>query len=409
MTDGSYINTLLSQAATPELPSLIKADGTAMTILQVVPAMDSGGVERGTLDMAKAIVEAGGKAIVASRGGQLVTRLNMAGVEHVELPVHSKNPWTMWRNTSRLLKVIRKHGVDLVHVRSRAPGRPAQRAARKAGIPFVTTVHAPYNIQNRFKRYYNSVMTRGDIVISISEFVSDYIRNNYEVDESKIRVVHRGMDTDSFSPHTVSAERVIQLSTKWRLPDGVPLIMLPGRLTRWKGQAILLQALTHLQDLDLCCALVGSDQGRTAYREELEKMIADLGLSERAFIMDNCDDMPSAYMLSDVVVSASTDPEGFGRVVSEGQAMGRPVVASNHGGAKEQLLPNETGFLFENGDAESCARAIRKALSLNAREREILSRKGQERVQQFFTKKLMCAKTLSIYSELINAKTSKAV
>ncbi|KKJ77944.1 glycosyl transferase [Kiloniella litopenaei] len=404
MTDASHLNTLISEAATPELPSLVKSDGTPMTVLQVVPAMDSGGVERGTLDMAKAIIEAGGKAIVASRGGQLVARLKIAGAEHVELPVHSKNPWTMWRNTGRLVRLIKDRGVDLVHARSRAPARPAHRAARKVGVPFVTTVHAPYNINNGLKRYYNSIMTKGDVVISISEFVADYIRKNYQVDESKIRIVHRGMDTDSFSPHAVSAERVIQLSTQWRLPDGVPLIMLPGRLTRWKGQKVLLEALTHLRDIDLCCALVGSDQGRTAYRDELEKMIMDNDLLSRAFIMDDCNDMPSAYMLSDVVVSASTDPEGFGRVVSEGQAMGRPVVASDHGGAKEQLVPNETGFLFENGDAESCARAIRRALSLNAREREILSLKGQERVQKFFTKKLMCAKTVGIYRELISEK-----
>ncbi|WP_419903025.1 glycosyltransferase family 4 protein [Kiloniella sp.] len=404
MTDSTYLNTMISEAATPVLPSLVKADGTPITVLQVVPAMDSGGVERGTLDMAKAIIEAGGKAIVASKGGQLVARLKIAGAEHVELPAHSKNPWTMWRNTGRLAKLIKERGVDIVHARSRAPARPAHRAARKTGVPFVTTVHAPYNIHNRFKRYYNSIMTKGDIVISISEFVSSYIKTNYQVDEGKIRIVHRGMDTDSFSPHTVSAVRVIKLSNSWRLPDGVPLIMLPGRLTRWKGQTVLLEALTHLRDLDLCCALVGSDQGRKGYRDELEKMIVDLDLVGRAFIMDDCDDMPSAYMLSDVVVSASTDPEGFGRVVSEGQAMGRPVVASDHGGAKEQLLPNETGFLFENGDAESCARAIRRALGLNAREREILSLKGQERVQQLFTKKLMCAKTVGVYHELVNAK-----
>jgi len=196
---------------------------------------------------------------------------------------------------------------------------------------------------------------------------------------------------------------MIQLSTRWRLPDGLPLIHMPGRLTRWKGQTVLLEALARLDGLDYRCVMVGSDQGRAGYRRELEALIARHGLGGRVSIMDECSDMPAAYMLSDVVVSASTDPEGFGRTVGEAQAMGRPVVASDHGGAREQIVAERTGFLFPNRDAAALAAGLRKALTLAPEARARLHDEAIARVRSEFTKDLMCARTLGLYREVLRA------
>ncbi len=386
-------------------PGPVTKDGAAgndgPTVLQVVPSLVTGGVERGAVDMAAALTRAGGTAIIASEGGPLEYELQRIGATHIRLPMASKNPIVMSSNIRRLKKTILAHNVDIVHARSRAPAWSAYFAAKATQRHFVTTFHAPYNIGNAFKRHYNAIMTKGERVIAISQFIAEHIDQNYKVDRTRVRVVQRGVDLMHFDPDQVSAERVIKLATDWRLPDGVPLVMLPGRLTRWKGQAILLDALKELRDLDFCCALVGSDQGRTSYRQELERQIMTNDLAGKAFILDNCTDMAAAYMLSDVVVSASTDPEGFGRVVSEGQAMGRPVVASDHGGAREQVIPGTTGFLFENGNPSSLAAALRQALTLNAEERAKLSKIAIDRVQTLFSKDRMCNATLGLYNELM--------
>lgn len=382
------------------LPNLRVDSGRPLCVLQVVPAMETGGVERGTVDIARAVLSAGGRALVASSGGVLARRLCLMGAEHIELPLKFRNPVTIWRNMSRLAEVIRSENVDVVHARSRAPAWSAFRAARACQVPFVTTVHAPYNIQNALKGLYNSVMVRGDRVIAISHFIREYIDRHYGVESARVRVVHRGIDLNAFNPDTVSQERVIQLAKKWRLPDGVPLLMLPGRLTRWKGQRLMLDALKELKTRDYCCVFVGSDQGRSAYRDELVQTIQDYGLGQKVFMMESCDDMPAAYMLSDIVVSPSTDPEGFGRVVSEAQAMGRPVVASDHGGAREQLLPDVTGFLFENNDVTGFSSALNQALSLSQDQRRSLALTGRQRVVDCFSRAQMNRKTLDLYREV---------
>ena len=246
-------------------------------------------------------------------------------------------------------------------------------------------------------------MADGERVIAISEFIAEHVRENYKVDPRKLRVIHRGVDLARFDPDRVSAERMIQLSTRWRLPDGMPLILMPGRLTRWKGQPVLLEALSHLSDLEYRCVLVGADQGRTAYRRELEGLIEQHSLSGRVSLLDECSDMPAAYMVSDVVVSASTDPEGFGRIIGEAQALGRPVVASDHGGACEQILAEQTGFLFPPGDAVALAAGLRKALGLSPEARARLHDQAIARVHQNFSKDQMCAKTLSLYKEVLRA------
>ncbi|GAB4394595.1 MAG: glycosyltransferase family 4 protein [Kiloniellaceae bacterium] len=372
-------------------------------ILQVLPSLVTGGAERGTVEIAAAIVASGGTAIVISEGGPMENDLKRAGALHLKLPVASKNPVVMYRNIARLQRVIESYKVDIVHVRSRAPAWSAKAACQRTGAHFITTFHAPYNFSNAIKKRYNQIMSEGERVIAISEFIAEHVRDNYDVDPARLRVVRRGIDIARFDPDKVSAERMIQLTNRWRLPDGVPLILMPGRLSRWKGQAVLLEALTHLRDIDFRCVLVGSDQGRTGYRRELEALISSHGLDGRASIMDECNDMPAAYMLSDVVVSASTDPEGFGRVVGEAQAMGRPVVASDHGGAREQLISGRTGFLFPSGDPAALAEGLCKALSLTPEERARLHDEAIARVRAEFSKDQMCARTLAIYREVLRA------
>ncbi len=370
-------------------------------VLQVLPSLVAGGVERGAVDVAIALTAAGATAIVASEGGPMEVELQRAGVLHLKLPLASKNPLVMYRNVTRLTRLVESYGVDVIHARSRAPAWSAQAAARRAGCHFVTTFHAPYAFSNPLKKRYNAVMASGERVIAISEYIGRHLLEHYKVEPERLRVIQRGVDLQRFDPDRVSQERVIRLATQWRLPDGVPLVMLPGRLTRWKGQTLLLEAMARLPDKEVCCALIGADQGRHAYRKELEEMIGSLGLSGRAFIFDHCNDMPAAYMLADVVVSASTEPEGFGRVIGEAQAMGRPVVASDHGAVREQVRVDRTAFLFQPGSVDSLSDAIARALALTPMDRKTLAWEAIHHIRQNFSKERMCDSTLEVYAELL--------
>ncbi len=372
-------------------------------VLQVLPALETGGVERGTVDVAAALAAAGGLAVVASSGGPMVRELERAGGLHVTLPVHSKNPFVMRRNVGRLTDLIEAHEVEIVHARSRAPAWSALAAARRTQRPFVATFHGTYGHGNPVKRRYNAVMTRGDVVIAISNFIAEHIRETYGVAIGRVRVIHRGVDLDLFSPRRVSAERMIDLAERWRLTDEDAVVMLPGRLTRWKGQALLLKALARLDRRDIRCALVGSDQGRRRYRRELERLVKRRGLEDVVLFAGDCRDMPAAYMLADVVVSASTEPEAFGRVAAEAQAMGCPVVASDHGAARETVLAGKTGWLYPPGDADALAEAVGQALAMNAEARERLAKKAMAHIAANFSKEKMCAETLSVYDELREA------
>ena len=376
------------------------ADPQAPGILQVLPSLITGGAERGAVDVAIAAKQAGLRSYVASSGGPMVRELVRAGVEHFELPVDSKSLLTIYKNITRIAELADRLDVDILHARSRAPAWSALKAARRTGRSFMTTFHATYNYKGPLKKLYNSVMVRGDRVIAISEFIRDHMMQDYNLDWARIRVIHRGIDLDIFDPKAVSAERVIKLATDWRLPDGIPVIVMSGRLTRWKGQMLLLKALPELQDLEFRCLLVGADQGRTAYREELEEEAKRLGLEGCVHIVGNCNDMAAAYKLADVVVSASTDPEGFGRVAVEGQALGRPVIAPAHGAATEQIEHGKTGWLFTPGDSASVAHALRAALTLDTDAREKLHTAAIENVQSRFSKQDMCRKTVEVYREL---------
>ena len=373
------------------------------TVLQVLPALgSSGGVERGTVEIAEAIVEAGGRAIVASSGGGRVHELVRVRAEHVILPLGSKNPIVMYKNIQRLANLIRTRKVDLIHARSRAPAWSAYYAAKHCDRPFVTTFHGTYNASNFLKRRYNSIMSQGERVIAISAFIASHMRRIYGVPVNRIKIIPRGVDLYRFNSAQISAERVISMAHKWRLEDGVPVIMLPGRLTRWKGHCVFIDAIARLGRRDLHCLIVGGDQGRTEYRRELDSLVEEYDLGEVVRIVDHCDDMPAAYMLSDVVVSASTEPEAFGRVIVEAQALGRPVVATEHGGAMETVVEGGTGWMVPPGEAEPMADILADILGMDEEQRAELASAAIANVRKHFSKQAMCEKTLDVYNEVLH-------
>lgn len=372
-------------------------------VIQVIPELGAGGAEQGCIDIAAELVRSGAKSIVVSNGGNRVHELARAGAIHINMPVHSKNPVVMWNNIHRLKALITKHKADIVHARSRAPAWSAYKACQATKTHFVTTCHAPYNVQSEAKRFYNSSIAKGDRVIAISHYVADYMRHHYKIDPQKIRVIHRGIAIEKFHPTAVTPDRVINLSRGWRIPDEASIVMMPGRLTRWKGQLVLIDAMARLPNKDVFCIIIGDHQGRKEYLEELETAIRDKNLEGRVRIVPHCNDMPAAYMLSAVVVSASTDPEGFGRIPVEAQAMGRPIIATDHGGAQETILRGETGWLIPPGDSKVLSEAIYEALSLNPTQRAILATRAMAHIAQYFTRDVMADQTLNVYAELLQS------
>jgi glycosyltransferase involved in cell wall biosynthesis len=375
--------------------------GRAPSVLQVIPSLVSGGVERGTIDLAGALVAAGWTAYVASAGGPMEALLARVGAHHLRLPLTAKNPLVIARNAAALMRLIRRHRVDIVHARSRAPAWSAWAAARRTGRHFVTTFHNAYDTRELpLKWHYNSVMAKGERVIAISHFVGEYAAAMYGVGGDRLRVISRGVDLALFDPARVRGDRVAALAEAWRVPEEARVVMLPGRLTRWKGGLDLIEAVARLRRRDICVLLVGAEQ-RPGFRRELEAAIERSGLVGLFRIVEDCRDMPAAYALSDVVVSASTDPEGFGRVIVEAQAMGRPVVATDHGGARETVEPDATGWLVPPGDPAALTEAIGAALALDPAARAAYAKRARGHVAASYTRELMCARTIEVYEELL--------
>lgn len=368
-------------------------------VLQVLPRLEQGGVERGTVEVAGALVQAGWRAVVASAGGRMVGDILRAGAEHVELPLATKNPARILMNVRRLASLIETRHVDIVHARSRAPAWSAMLAAHRTGRHFVTTFHNAYGAESWAKRRYNSVMARGERVIAISRFVGAHAAETYGVGDGRLRIIERGVDLENFHPDRVGAARIVHLAKAWQLPDGAPVVMLPGRLTSWKGHEVLIEALSWLGRRDLVCVFVGS--GGARYRQTLERQIAALDLGGVCRFVDHCADMPAAYMLADVVVSASTRPEGFGRVIAEALAMGRPVIASEHGGANEIVRDGDTGWLVPPGDAKALTRALQAALSLDGAARARLAARAIAAVAGRFSRDAMTQRTIAVYEEIL--------
>ena len=370
-------------------------------VMQILPSLISGGVEQGTIDLNAGLTKAGMTSIVVSNGGPRVYEITRAGGTHLSLPVHAKNPLTMWRTSRKLRQLIIAHKVDVVHAASRVPAWVARRAVEGTPAAFVTSCHSAHKVGNRFKRIYNAAIASGSRVMAVSHYLAEYLRRHYDVATDKISVIHRGLSLERFHPTAVSAERLISIARHMRVPDGASVVMLPGRLTRGKGHIVLLHALARLKRRDVLCLFVGSDAGQANYRRELEKEISRLRLEGQCRIVTDCPDIPAAYMLATVVACPSLVPEGFGRTSVEAQAMGRPVIAARNGGLPETLVDGETGWLVPPDDAGALAQALEEALSQSGEERAQMATRAMNHVATHFTNARMCEKTFAVYAQAI--------
>jgi glycosyltransferase involved in cell wall biosynthesis len=379
------------------------------TLLQVVPELETGGAEQTTIDVAHAVIAAGGKALVATRGGRMVARLEADGGRLAQMPVQSKNPLVMLGNAARLADLIRREKVSLVHARSRAPAFSALWAAHATKTPFVATYHGVYKANSALKRWYNAVMTRGDLVIANSDYTRDHVLAEHALDPAKIVTIPRGVDLDRFNPAWVTPNRVEALREAWGLTadDRRTRLLLAGRLTRIKGHLTVIEAAARLKAQgreDFVLLFAGDDQGRTEYGAELQAAIAQAGLQGAVKIVGHCDDMPAAYLLADIAILPTTVPESFGRAAVEPQAMGRTVIASSHGGTVETVVDGSTGWLVPPGDAGAWAAAMARAIDLGPGQRGKMAETGMNRARQLYRVDAMCAATLGAYELVLEAR-----
>ncbi len=372
-------------------------------IAQIIPALNNGGVERGTIETAQAISDVGWKPIVISSGGMLESQLKRAGAKHFTLPVNKKNP-VSWQFTKiKLQKILKGENVDIVHVRSRVPAWIGLPVAKVFDIPTVSTIHGKFEAYNLLKRAYNKQMLKADEIIAISKFTKSVIERQFPklLPNISLNVIHRGVDTSVFSPNNVTQQRIINEAERIGLPDDLPVVMLPARPSSWKGHLILLRALARLEHLQVAIVLLGAGDFNTGYAEMLEKASVELGLGANVRITTSSRDMPAALMLADVVVMPSIHPEPFGRIAIEAQAMGRPVIAFDHGGARETILEGKTGWLAKPNDIDSLSANLKAALSISKSKRNELSNLAQSNVKRRFSVRKMTNSTLEIYRKLL--------
>jgi len=370
-------------------------------IVQILPALDRGGVERGTVEMAQAIEKAGGHAVVISSGGPLERHIVRCGATHHTLPVNVKNPLKWGSIRRKLQSILQDENAHIVHVRSRAPAWIALPVAKKLRIPTVSTVHGRFQAYSILKRIYNGKLVKVDHVIAISKYIKQLITSQFIGVEERMSVIHRGVDIDVFDPQAVNQTRIINFADSVALPEEMPVVMLPARPTLWKGHEALLDALALIKDLPFICLFVGAADGKQGFIDRITKHGVDQGLEGRFRLSHAVDDMPAALMVADVVVMPSITPEPFGRVALEAQAMGRPVVAFDHGGAVESIKHGQTGWLATPGDAESLAAYIRQALELQGPERQLLADKSRAHIERSFSTTRMCNETVKIYRRIL--------
>jgi len=389
------------------------------TILQIIPELDTGGAELSTVEIAEAVVRAGGRAIVLSQGGRMEDDLAAAGGELIRFPAGSKNPLTILSNARRIAAICEQYGVRLVHARSRAPAWSAKLAAKRAGVAFVTTYHGAYSEKGPIKRWYNAVMAAGEVVIANSCYTRDLILERYGTDPDKLRVIYRGLDEARFDPAAVGEGRVEALKEIWGIGDEQRVILNAARLTNWKGQRVLIAACERLARRgelgDACVVLAGDDQGRSEYRKGLEAQIEAAGLSDRVRLVGHVSDIPAALKLAHLAVVASIEPEAFGRAAAEAQAMMCPVVATDIGAPPETVLapprvaPDErTGWLVPPSDPGAMAEAMSEALALSPEAREATGRRAREHVTRSFSLDNMKRQTLAVYDELLGTQLEAA-
>ena len=375
-------------------------------VLQVLPELETGGVETGTIEIASALQEKGIKNFVASQGGRMVYELEKIGVDHLSLPLKSKNYFIMKKNAKLLADYIRKNHINIVHARSRAPAWSAYWAAKETGAHFVTTFHGTYGLGPwGIKKFYNKIMTYGERVIVISNHIKEHILKNYpQTSADKLRLIHRCADIERFSPEAITQARLIKKIEEYNIADDKPVLLLPGRITRWKGQHILIHALHLMKNQNYYCIIAGDSQGRQEYLEYLKKLAHKYKLEGRIGFFGRYTDAPALMMNATVILSTAIEPEAFGRISVEGQAMGKIVVASNIGGTLDTIIDGKTGKLYQYDNPQALADALDWALSLSPEEAKKISQAGIKNVKEHFTKQIMCDKTIEVYREVVNQK-----
>ena len=367
-----------------------------MNVLQIVPELNAGGVERTTIEIAEALRGAGHTAHVASAGGRLEGELDALGGRLHKFDVGSKNLLKYRQNKKALIEIIRDYDIDIVHARSRAPAWPGFAAAKATGKPFLTTYHGIYNANSNLKRRYNGIMTQGELIIANSLYTKFHIVAEHGIDPDKIRVIPRAVDMERFDLADLHPRQIEAQFKAWDVPLDSHLVLLPGRLTRWKGQLVAIEALSHLPD-DYALICMGDAQGRDEYIAEMHAACAKYKLEHRVILPGHSTEVPAAIACADIIISASTDPEAFGRVAAEAQAMQRPIVATAHGGALETVIDGKTGFLVPPGDAGALAKSIEKAANWD----DYDGPAARAHILDNFSKQRLQRDTLAVYKALM--------
>ena len=380
-----------------------------LKVLQVIPRLGYGGAETGCYDLAHYLHEVGCKSYIITSGGELIKYINKKKVTLIRLPVHSKNPILILLNSFIITLIILFLNISIVHARSRAPAWSCYIATSITRRKFVTTFHGTYKIQNSVKKYYNSIMLKSDLVIAGSNFIFSHINYNYKKylnHKKKFLVIFRGINTDYFDPESIVQDEIIKIKKLWKIEEGKKIILLPGRLTTWKGQELFIESINKFKssnsDIKFVAILLGSDQGRKVYRKRLETLIHKYRLTDVVKFIDNCKKMPVAYKVADIVVSSSIEPEAFGRVAVESQSMKKPIIASNIGGSLETIINNKTGLLFESGNPQSLTDKINEIINLDELTLDLMGKEGRKNVLKRFNIEKMCLNTYSEYKKLIN-------
>ena len=382
---------------------------TNLKVLQVIPKLGYGGAETGCYDIAHYLPENNCESFIVTSGGELTKFVDKKKVKIIMLPVHSKNPLLIFVNFIALIGIILINNISIVHARSRAPAWSCWLATKITGRKFVTTFHGTYNFNNSFKKFYNSVMVRSNLIIAGSNFIFSHIKENYSKylnDKKKLLVIFRGINVDYFDPTTKVYSDEKKLLTKWEIDKDKKIILLPGRLTSWKGQEVFIEAI-NLVNIELGYeafygVILGSDQGRDLYKKKLIRLTEQYRMINQIKFIDHCNDMALAYKISDIIVSASIEPEAFGRVAVEAQSMEKPIIASNTGGSNETIIDGKTGFLFESGSAKSLSQKILKIITMDESLLKSIGVEGRKNIIQKFNVEKMCFSTYSEYKRIIN-------
>ena len=380
-----------------------------LKVLQVIPKLGYGGAETGCYDIAHYLPENDCGSFIVTSGGELLKFIDKKKVKIIKLPVHSKNPLIIFINFLALVAIILVKNISIVHARSRAPAWSCLLAAKITGRKFVTTFHGTYNFNNKIKKFYNSVMVRSDLIIAGSNFIFSHIKDNYTKylnAKKKLLVIFRGINVDYFDPTTKLDSDEKKLLKKWQIEKDKKIILLPGRLTGWKGQEVFIEAI-NLVNIELgyeafYAVILGSDQGRDLYKKKLIRITEQHRLNNQVKFIDHCNDMALAYKVSDIVISASIEPEAFGRVAVEAQSMEKPIIASDIGGANETIIDEKTGFLFESSNAKSLSEKILKVLSMDETLLQSIGKEGRKNIIQKFNVEKMCFSTYSEYKRILN-------